>query len=211
MRVIRARAGDAVVLFDGAGTEWSGTISVLARNEVVVAIESERHEARLVPEVTLAQAWLHRDKILDEIVRQSTVLGAAEIVFFRGEHSEKAPRLSDKWERIAVEACKQCGRFWLPRFSVVDDLAAVLDGAVEQDILIAQMEGPHVPLSQVDAKKALTFLVGPEGDFSPSEYAQTAAAGAVPISLGACTYRAEMAALVGLTLIQHQLGHMGPR
>ena len=211
MRVVRARRGDSVVLFDGQGTVAQGEITVLARNGVVVAVAESDCIARPEPELTLAQAWLHRDKILDEMVRQGTVLGVAEFLFFRGAHSEKQPRLSDKWERIAIEACKQCGRRWLPRFTVVESLTEALAHVAGQRLVLAQMEGPHVPLAHAVTDAPITYVVGPEGDFSDEELAQAKAAEALPMSLGDCTYRAEMAAQVGITLIQHHLGFMGPR
>lgn len=211
MRVVRVRQGDPVALFDGQGREWRGIITDLARNDVAVVVESERFEARPSPEVTLVQAWLHRDKLLDEIVRQSTVLGAAEIMFFRADHSEKKPRLSDKWTRLAIEACKQCGRLWLPRISLVDNLSMALERLGDIRSVLARMEGPHLPIARMGTTEPVAYIVGPEGDFSAGEIQRADAAGALPISLGSCTLRAEMAAMVGLTLIQHQLGHMGPR
>ena len=209
MRVLRARVGDAVTLFDGAGRTWLGAITELSRNEVQVAIESEAFTPRPEPELTLVQAWLHRDKVADEIVRQATVLGVAEMVFFRAAHSEKKPKMSEKWARLCIEACKQCGRPWLPRITVVGDMAEALTHVAGQCVAIARMEGPHVPVGRVAGTDPVAYLVGPEGDFSETELAQADAAGALPISLGDCTYRAEMAAQVGLTLIQHHLGHMG--
>ncbi len=210
-RVLRARVGDAVALFNGQGTEWRGAISALSRNVVSVAIESEAHCARPAPEVTLAQAWLHRDKSLDEIVRQCTVLGAAEIAFFRADHSEKKPHIPDKWERLCIEACKQCGRLWLPRLTVADNLATVLETRPKHRAVLARMEGPHVPIAEAASDTPVLYIVGPEGDFSEAELQQAEAAGAMPVSLGDYTYRAEMAAMVGLTLIQHHLGHVGLR
>lgn len=211
MRVVRARQGDAVALFDGCGTVAQGTISALSRNEVVVTVSAAHFVARPAPALTLAQAWLHRDKIVDEIVRQGTVLGVAEFLFFRGVHSEKKPKLSDKWERIAVEACKQCGRSWLPRFTVLANLSEVVAQVEGQCLVVARMEGPHVPLAQAATGAAVTYVVGPEGDFSEGELVDLEGAGALPVSLGDCTYRAEMAAQVGVTLIQHHLGFVGPK
>ncbi len=211
MRVVRARQGDDVALFDGRGTVAQGTISALNRNEVVVAVTAAHSVERPAPALTLAQAWLHRDKIVDEIVRQGTVLGVAEFLFFRGAHSEKKPRLADKWERIAIEACKQCGRSWLPRFTVLESLSEVVAQAEGQCLVVARMEGPHVPLAQTATGSPVTYVVGPEGDFSEGELVALEGAGALPVSLGDCTYRAEMAAQVGVTLIQHHLGFVGPK
>ena len=209
MRVLRARLGDEVELFNGQGHAWQGAIASLARNEVLVSIGGERFVPRPAPEVTLAQAWLHRDKPIDELVRQATVLGASRICFFRAEHSEKQPRIAEKWGRLAVEACKQCGRFWLPEFDVATSLADVLEAAAGQQIVLASMEGPHQPLANLSRERPVTYIVGPEGDFSHEEQTRAREAGVLSISLGQYTLRSETAAITGLTLIQHHLGHLG--
>lgn len=209
MRVLRVRTGDDVELFNGRGYAWLGTIAGLSRNEVSVDIVQERFVPRPAPEVTLAQAWLHREKLLDELVRQATVFGAARIQFFRADHSEKQPRRSDKWERLAIEACKQCGRLWLPAIEIFDSTAALLDAASESQVVVASMTEPRVPIASIPADRPLTYMVGPEGDFSDGERARAHDANAIPIGLGAYTLRSETAAIAGLTLLQHHLGHLG--
>lgn len=209
MRVLRVRAGDAIELFNGKGQAWRGEISGLARNEVRVLIQESRNTPRPAPRVTLALASLHRDKVWDDVVREATVLGAGRLCIFRAAHSEKPPRIHEKWERVAVEACKQCGCSWLPDFLVAPSLGAVLEGARGESIVIAAMEGPHRPFHTIPSDRDVTYVVGPEGDFSEMEYTQAREAGAVPISLGSHTLRSELAAQVGLTLIQHVLGRMG--
>lgn len=209
MRVLRVRTGDPVELFDGRGHTWAGAIQEVSRNEVWVVLDNIQFEPRPTPTVTLAQAWLHREKLLDDLVRQATVLGVNHIRFYRADRSEKKPRPSDKWTRIAIEACKQCGRRWLPEFSVAESLTQLLTDTTDSCVVMAAMEGPHEPLNQIRGRGNLTYLVGPEGDFSEAEIAQAREAGAIQISLGSCTFRSEMAAQVGLTLIQHHLGHLG--
>ncbi|MCA9003615.1 MAG: RsmE family RNA methyltransferase, partial [Planctomycetes bacterium] len=159
MRVLRARPGDAVELFNGQGHAWRGTIASLSRNEVQVAIAEARFEPRSTPPLTLAQAWLHRDKLLDELVRHATVLGVDRIRFYRADHSEKIPHIAGKWERLAVEACKQCGRLWLPDLEVAGALADVLDSAADELMVMACMEGPHQPLSTLQSERPVTFIV----------------------------------------------------
>lgn len=209
-RVLRIRCGAPVELFDGQGNGWSGVVSEVGRNEVRVRVTGSRFTPRAAPPVTLVQAWLHRDKVLDDLVREATVLGVDRIVFFRAEHSEKKPRLHEKWERLAIEACKQCGRVWTPAFVIAESLAEALDALPDAALAIAAMEGPHQPLSALSRTRDLAYIVGPEGDFSAEELALARTRGACGISLGAYTLRSEMAALTGLTLIQHYLGRLGP-
>jgi 16S rRNA (uracil1498-N3)-methyltransferase len=205
LRVLRVRAGDAVELFDGRGRAWSGTVGALSRNEVEIEVSAETFTPREQPGLILAQAWLHRDKVLDELIPQITVLGVEQIIFFRAAHSEKAPKLSAKWPRLAIEACKQCGRRWLPEITLATSLAEVLrqtDGAC---VAVAAMEGPHVSFSEVQRERAVVYCVGPEGDFSVAEMALLRDVGALPLSLGVYTLRSEAAAIKGVTLLQHYL------
>ncbi len=208
-RVLRVRSGDAVELFDGQGHTWTASVGVLSRAEVAVEVTGETFTPREQPGLTLAQAWLHRDKVLDELVRDVTVLGVARICFYRAAHSEKPPRYSPKWARLAIEACKQCGRRWLPEITVAANLAEVLERNTSACITVAAMEGPHVPMSSIDAERPVVYLVGPEGDFSTDEMRLLRERGALPLSLGRYTLRSEAAATVGVTLIQHQLGKLG--
>ena len=209
MHVLRVRRGDAVELFNGRGSTWKATVADISRAEVTVAVGQEAFAPRPEPRVTLAQAWLHRDKILDELVRETTVLGVERILFYRADHSEKKPRIAEKWERVAVDACKQCRRPWLPAVDAVGHLADVLVATAGERQVAAIMDGPHAPLKTLERDRRVTYIVGPEGDFSEAEIGLLRDADALPLSLGQYTLRSETAALAGLTLIQHHLGHLG--
>jgi len=208
LRVLRVRTGDAVELFDGQGHAWSGTVGALSRNEVEIEIVGETFTPREQPGLILAQAWLHREKVLDDLVSEVTVLGVERIIFFRASHSEKAPKASAKWTRLSIEACKQCGRRWLPEITLAISLAEVLRQCEGHCIAVAAMEGPHVSFSAVRGEHPVVYCVGPEGDFSVGEMALLRDADALPLSLGAYTLRSEAAAIAGVTLLKHHLGEL---
>lgn len=209
LRVLRVRSGDPVELFDGQGRAWTGTVGALSRSEVAVELSGETFTPRRRPGLTLAQAWLHRDKVIDELIREVTVLGVERIFFFRGTHSEKSPKVASKWSRLTVEACKQCGRRWLPEIIVAPSLADVLRQTEGACVAVAAMEGPHVPFSAVQGDdRPVVYCVGPEGDFSAQELALLRDVKALSLSLGAYTLRSEAAAIAGVTLLQHHLGEL---
>jgi 16S rRNA (uracil1498-N3)-methyltransferase len=209
LRVARLREGDPVLLFDGAGREFDARLTRVSKREAWVQIEGARRVPEPMPRMQLIQAWLHRDKCIEEIILRGTELGVARFVFFRAGHSEKAPKVQDKWRRIAVESCKQCGRLWLPEFEVADDLAAALNG-VEGRILIAAMDRPPVSLREaVGSGEDLALVVGPEGDFTAAEMDLALARGAYPISLGTTVFRAEVAATLFATIVAYELGRLG--
>lgn len=210
LKVLRMQPGDKVTLLDGHGVEAEGAVGMTTRRDLVVAIESRREHPAPPFEIVLLQAWIHRDKALEELIRRGAEVGIRRFVFFAAERSERTPKLSDKWPRWAIDACKQCGRPWLPEFACVPKLADALAHAKGALCLLSLHAEPK-PLSSVLTGGDATLLVGPEGDFTPAEEAAAAQAGATPISLGSTIYRAEAAAVLAAALVQYEQGGLGPR
>jgi 16S rRNA (uracil1498-N3)-methyltransferase len=209
LHVVRVRPGDPVALFDGQGREILGEVAALDKREVVIQALEERVLPPPSRRLTLLQGWLHRDKALDFIVQHGTELGVARFVFFRARRSERKPVHSERWSRAAIEACKQCGRIWLPEFII----AGGLDEAVRAagaPVLLATKDLHAAPLRTALGGGSVALMVGPEGDFTDEEIAAALEAGVTPVCLGAATYRSEMAAIVGAALIQYELGELGP-
>ena len=211
LHVVRLRGGDAIEVFDGAGRAWGATVSAATRHEVRLALSDLREVAAPRMRVTLFQAWLHRDKAVEELIRHGTEIGFARFVFFPSRHSERAPRANDKWRRTAIEACKQCRRAWLPEFETADDLDTALAMA-KGTVLFATRDISPTPLSlALKSVNDVSLVVGPEGDFSEEEIETFRVRGAHAISLGDATYRSEVAAILAGTLIQYELGCLGPK
>lgn len=210
IHVVRVQTGENVSLFDGQGREILGTVTQATKRAVTIRTGEVRQIPRPKSELTLLQAWLHRDKTTEFVIRRGTELGVSRFIFFRAQHSEKTPRMNPKWDRIVIEACKQCGHVWLPTFRCAKNLEDALD-TIEGDLLIAAMHRPAIPLSHAVGTNPITLLVGPEGDFSHPEIEAAIAHGAQCISLGETTFRAEVAATHALTLIQYHRGALGPR
>jgi 16S rRNA (uracil1498-N3)-methyltransferase len=207
LHVVRVRTGDAVTCFDGLGTEISGRVVNADRSSLTIDPEQVTHHPKPDIQLTLAQAWLHRDKAIEELVKRATELGVTAFIFFKGDHSERAPKPSDKWARWAIDSCKQCGRSWLPTFAIVDDIAAVVDGSA----IIATQHQTQVPLHEAVSAETSTLIVGPEGDFSDKELAVAESCNAKAVSLGDATYRSEVAATLLAALVLYEKGGVGPR
>lgn len=209
LHVLRARPGDTVRVFDGAGHVASATVTATTRREVTLAVGPVEAHAPPPQRLVLVQALLQREKSMDSLVARCTEVGVAEFRFFHAGNGERIRVKPDKWPRIALESCKQCGRLHLPAFTVHDTLAAALDGA-PAPLLMAALEGPATPLRNAITGDAASLLIGPEGDFTAEEEARAMDRGAVRVSLGPYTLRAEVAAAVGSTLALYELGALGP-
>ncbi len=118
--VLRLKQGDEVVLFNGRGAELAAEIVSERAAEVHLRKLSETQTPPLPCQITLAQA-IPKGKNMDLIVQKAVEIGAAEIAPLISERTiihlderETAEKQS-KWQRVAIEAAKQCGQNWLPR------------------------------------------------------------------------------------------------
>lgn len=209
LHVLRVKHGDPLILFDGMGREIEGRVSATTRHNVTVEITDERNVSRESRTLILLQAALHRDKAIEELIRRCTEVGVARFVFYPAERSERPPKISPKWRRWAIESCKQCGRLWMPEFSTTPDFETALKGSWSA-LLIATAAIEPVPLRTAVKGDTIALAVGPEGDFTPEELALAKAHGAQFISLGAATFRSEVAATIASALIRYELGCLGP-
>lgn len=209
LRVARVRHGAEVELFDGRGRVLRGSLRPEGRREAFVEVTAESQTPRPTPQLTVAVAWLHRDKAVETIIRRATELGVGRVVFFGAEHSERKPKDSDKLQRVAVEAGKQCGCAWIPDLELAAELGEVLPGSAG-DLLLADMHGEPAPLRTSLTGGDAMVLIGPEGDFTEEERAMALKAGARSLSLGGNTFRTEVAAGVAAALVLYEWGRLGP-
>lgn len=209
-RVIRVQQGERVVLIDGVGREITGTVAEASRREVVVTPEQERRVPPPQIQLTLIHGWLHKDKAIESLIEHGTELGVHRFVFFRAQRSERPVNVTKRWNRIALEACKQCGRLWMPQFEAAPSLLDAVRPS-HDSLLIATRDLDPVPLRKALAGKTIALAVGPEGDFTGEELRLLAGHGGVPVSLGSTTFRAERAGILGAALILYETGNMGPK
>jgi 16S rRNA (uracil1498-N3)-methyltransferase len=213
--VLRMSGGDEVGVFDGAGHEWSGRIVSADRStvkvELIAPVDATREPA---VHVILAIGLLKGDQ-MDAVVRDATMLGAAEIVPMATAHvavSGKArenEKAVSRWTRVAIASARQCGRAVVPAVAPVTPFESVLSRTVRDETIIA-VEPAHVADLEtsppyVRPAKALV-LVGPEGGWSAAEVEMAGKCGARPRQLGPRTLRAESAPIVLLSVLWREWG-----
>jgi 16S rRNA (uracil1498-N3)-methyltransferase len=212
-RVLRARAGQLLTLFDGRGGEYQATILAIDRGGVRVQIDLHRAiERESSLKVTLLQA-LARGERMDFITQKATELGAAAIVAWVAERSvvrlngAALARRCEHWRAVAISACEQCGRNRVPTIGAVADLAsasALTDSASLRLLLAPEAERTLTALVQSGA--GISLLVGPEGGFSDDELALARQHGFQSCHLGPRVLRAETAPLAALAALQAVAG-----
>jgi 16S rRNA (uracil1498-N3)-methyltransferase len=218
-RVLRLKAGDEIVVFDGEGKEYEGTIVEENPISVVVRVQnilSSKREPHL--EITFAQSLLKGEK-MDYLIQKATELGIKELIPFYSSrsipHLEKASRLRrhHRWEKIAIEASKQCGRGVIPVIKPLQEYSEMLQ-TVSSDslrLILWEKEGTRLKevLGRTEEKTKVFFIVGPEGGLSQEEVEQAKKTGFIPITLGERILRAETASLCLLSILQYERGDIG--
>jgi 16S rRNA (uracil1498-N3)-methyltransferase len=213
-RVLRARPGDAVTLFDGAGGEAQARVLRVGRAETELAIDSPRR-----PDVAAAGTALvlltavPRGGRMDFLVQKCSELGVSRIVPVIASRSVARPEPGRRarWEKIAREASRQSGRADVPAVAAPVALAAAL-AAPElpgRRLLLSPEAGGRSLRSLMPDRAATALLIGPEGGFAPAESEAARAAGFQLVSLGSHILRVETAAIVAVALALDAMGAMG--
>ena len=214
-RVLRLRAGDELVLFDGRGGEHGASIAAVSRNGVTVTVgERTGREAESPLAVRLIQGISRGDR-MDFVVQKATELGVRRITPVITKFSvvrldaAKAGKRAEHWTKIAQSACEQCGRNRLPEIDPPQSFAAMLDSVAPGVARILLHPGTGKPLAsrRFDSGR-IELLIGPEGGLGGGELEQAAAAGFVPCSLGPRILRTETAALAALAVLQAAHGDL---
>lgn len=220
--VLRMGAGDALRVFNGASGECDARIRLRSPEGIDLEIGAPRPAPAPSPTaITLYQAIPKADK-LDLIVRQATELGIGRIVPFFAERSvprwpaERSPLKRARWQKIAVEACRQCGRSDVPEIGDIVSFAEAMRSLMPAALNLLLWEG-EVSLGLRACLRdrayrgvtAFSLLIGPEGGFEWGEVEQARVAGFISVSLGRRVLRVDTAALAALTVIQYESGALG--
>ena len=212
--VMRCQVGDQIIAFDGEGTEAVGNITASAKSQVDFEIESVTKTEPPPARITLCQA-IPKGKNMELIVQKATELGVAEIVPLITEHTvirlnrKAAAKKQARWQRTAIEACKQCGQNHLPKIAPPRRLEELISNPPAAELrLVASLQPGTKHLKQIlggEKFASAQILIGPEGDFSRSEIEQAIAGKLQPMTLGPIVLRTETAAIYCLSVLAHEL------
>ena len=212
-QVLRIRAGETVSVFDGRGRRAEARVAEVSRERVKLELGPVSSTQAAQPEVILALA-IPKGKKMDLVVQKAVELGASSIqpLVTRNTIVQPGEGKADKWQRVALEACKQSGLDHLPQVhepldfqTWIGHLGLSFPGELRLIASLAEGAGPMREVVRSGGKPArVVILVGPEGDFTPEETQTALDASFTPITLGAIVLRAETASLFCLSAIRYE-------
>ncbi len=214
-KVLRLSVGDALCLIDEEGSTYHAMITTRDAKTVEVEIV-EKITAPKEPalEIVLEQAIPKAQK-MDLIVQKATELGVSSIIPFLSDRSvplldaERSLRKRMRWQKVAAEATKQCGRTIVPQVDAIIPFRGLLNRWDENSLKIMLWEDEknntlkdllktHQPSARV------VILVGPEGGFSGQEVNMAREAGFHTVSLGKYILRTETAGMSLLSIVHYE-------
>jgi 16S rRNA (uracil1498-N3)-methyltransferase len=218
VKVLRLESGARFFGFDSQAIEYEFQ---LLQTDVIPATAAvlSRREKKGVNQgnwIALAQSLPKGPKI-DLILKQGTEAGVNRFIPLVTQRSISRPDESqfehknNRWQKILVEACRQCGRNDVPQLDEVTDWKKCLElfSEFDQVLLPYEKEAPTLKtvLESNSTARKILVLVGPEGGWSKDEVQEAQQKGAAAVHLPTPILRTETAGLVIVSMIQYALSH----
>ncbi len=218
LKVMRLRVGDECEVFNGSGQAAVARIAATAGSSCLTLADLRPLPPMPpVAGITLALA-IPKGSNMELIVQKAVEMGVQRIVPLITERTivrldaRDAAAKTAKWSRTVLEACKQCGVNTLPVVEMPQSYAAFLQRTDLPGLKLQCAIVPHArPLrallenARAAGQRECVLLIGPEGDFSPAEYAAGEAAGYLPTSLGPIILRVETAVFLAAAAARYAL------
>lgn len=166
-RVMRARTGDSLEVFDGQGRWWTATITEIDRGKVELELGTGSSEPTAAGgRLTLAVALPKGDR-QKWLIEKLTELGVDRLVPLQTTRGVAEPTAAaiERLRRGVIEACKQCGRCRLLEITAPGTLQSIVSLAPPARRLLADPAGRPLAAAATPTGGDLLVAVGPEGGF----------------------------------------------
>ena len=201
-RVMRAKTGDTVELFDGQGTSWTATVKAIQRNHVSLRLDQKQSETiSNKPIITLAVALPKGDR-QKWLIEKITELGTDSLVPLTTTRSVAEPTAAaiSRLQRGVIESCKQSGRNRLLEITQPQSLHNLLTTSSASLRILACPDGTPMQSILLKPIDNILIAIGPEGGFTDDEIRTANASGFAQMSLCQNILRIETAAIAAAVI-----------
>ena len=204
VKVLRKSTGDLLMITNGKGWIFEAEVIIPNHNKCVVSILKSTFETPRPYTIHLAVAPTKMNDRYEWFIEKATEIGVDIITPIICQNSERKIIKTERFEKILQSAMKQSLQSYLPSLAPPISFSEFIKMPQEGATFIAHCEdGEKLKFKdQIEAKKSITILIGPEGDFSPNEIELALKHQYIPVSLGASRLRTETAGIVAGHTIQ---------
>ncbi len=206
LRVLRAKVGDGVTLFNGDGLDYQGVIDTVGKRSGTVALTTVHDPETESPLRSHIGLCLSKGDRFDWALQKATELGVSAITPLFSERvdvklpSDRIARKQQHWQQVVASACEQSGRAVLPPVALPSTLTDWVR-TVSADVKLVLHHHQAGALPKGTQPTSVALLIGPEGGLSPSEVADAQAQGFESLCLGPRVMRTETAPVAALAAL----------
>ncbi|MGZ5196750.1 MAG: RsmE family RNA methyltransferase [Kaistella sp.] len=194
-KVLRMREGEEIFVTDGKGNLAKGTLLFEGKRVSINATEIREDLPNFSTQLHIAIAPTKNIDRIEFFLEKATEMAVSEVTLIQTEKTERKNLNIDKLRKQSISASKQSLRFHFP---IVNDLTKFSDFMTTLDpettfVAHCNENLQRIDLKEITPQKNITFLIGPEGDFSDKEIQLLAERGIKAVSLGNQRLRTETA------------------
>lgn len=195
IKVLRMRDGEEISVTDGKGNLAKGTLVFEGKKVSLDIKEIQKNLPEFSPKLQIAIAPTKNIDRIEFFLEKATEMGISEVTLIQTEKTERKILNIEKLRKQSIAASKQSLRFHFP---IVNDLTKFSDFVKSLDpettfVAHCNENLERINLKDINLKEKITFLIGPEGDFSEKEIQILAEKGIKAVSLGNQRLRTETA------------------
>ena len=198
VKVLRMREGEEIFVTDGKGNLAKGNLIFEGKKVSLDIKEIKENLPEFSPKLHIAIAPTKNIDRIEFFVEKATEMEVSEITILQTEKTERKNLNIDKLRKQAIAASKQSLRFHFPKINDVTKLSDFLKNVYPETTFVAHCDASfeRTEISKIQNVENITFLIGPEGDFSEKEITIALENNYKPVTLGNTRLRTETAAIV---------------
>ena len=204
VQVLRMQEGANIDITNGMGAVFNATIQTAHKANSVVTIQQHQTVAASQQKITLGISLLKNAVRLEWLFEKATEMGITNITPLVCERTIHERFKTERMQQIIQSAMIQSQQTWLPILSEPTPYQAFLTQATTVQKLIAHCEPLNkTSIKSIEPSEDLMLLIGPEGDFTPTEIEAAIAKDFTPIDLGPTRLRTETAGIFALSVLKN--------
>ncbi|WP_062265532.1 16S rRNA (uracil(1498)-N(3))-methyltransferase [Endozoicomonas arenosclerae] len=210
-KVLRMKPEEPLILFNGHGSSWQGSIQSVSKKSVTVTLSALIEKTTESPlKVHLGQS-LSRGERMDYAIQKATEMGVIEITPLFSErcevklNAERQEKRLRHWQQIAISACEQCGLNRIPVIHPPENVADWMQ-MQETDLKFVLHHRTEKKLEGFDRPESVSLLIGPEGGLTQEEIVAAETSGFNALALGPRVLRTETAPITAVSIMHYLWG-----